>query len=62
MRANDLAKWGAAAALLALVAACEPEVGSDEWCAGMEEKPKGEWTLNETAEFTKNCIIKMPKE
>lgn len=48
-------------ALLALAfaqSACEPEVGSDEWCQDMADKPKGDWTANEAAEFTKSCIFK----
>ncbi len=37
---------------------CEPEVGSDAWCENVAEKPKGELTMNEVAEFAKNCILK----
>jgi hypothetical protein len=44
-------------AVFALLAACSPEVGSKEWCADMKEKPKGEWTANEAADFTKNCLF-----
>lgn len=66
MTATDWMKqgtaWLAAAGALVAVTACEPEVGSAEWCADMEEKPKGEWTLEETAEFTKSCIVRLPKE
>lgn len=40
------------------VAACAPEVGSDAWCADMKEKPKGDWTANEAADFTKHCVFK----
>lgn len=47
------------AAMLALsLGACAPEVGSDEWCANLKEKPKGEWTLNETTDYAKHCLIK----
>ena len=46
------------AAMFALgVAACAPEVGSPEWCEQMKEKPKADWTANEAADFTKNCIM-----
>ncbi|WP_136799626.1 MULTISPECIES: DUF3012 domain-containing protein [Desulfosediminicola] len=38
--------------------ACAPEVGSDKWCNQMKEKPKGEWTSNEAADFAKHCIFK----
>jgi len=45
--------------LLALSqSACAPEVGSDEWCQQMVDKPKGDWTTNEATEFAKNCIFK----
>jgi len=37
---------------------CAPEVGSEEWCDDMAEKPKGDWTANEAAEFAKNCVFK----
>lgn len=62
MTATDIAKLLGAAGILAAAAACEPEVGSPEWCEAMKEKPKGDWTLDETAEFTKNCIVRLPKE
>ncbi len=40
------------------VSACAPEVGSAAWCKGMKEKPKGEWTANETGDFAKHCVFK----
>lgn len=40
-----------------LLQGCSPEVGSKEWCADMKEKPKGDWTANETADFAKHCIF-----
>jgi len=40
------------------VTGCSPEVGSEAWCADLKEKPKGEWSANEAAEFTKSCIFK----
>ncbi|OGS91470.1 MAG: hypothetical protein A2Z95_09275 [Gallionellales bacterium GWA2_60_18] len=47
------------AALLALsLGGCAPEVGSDEWCADLKEKPKGDWSFNETTDYAKHCIIK----
>jgi len=39
------------------VAACSPEVGSPDLCTQMKEKPKGDWSANEAAEFTKNCLM-----
>lgn len=47
------------AATLALTA-CQPEVGSPEWCKMMKEKDKGKWTLDEGKAFLKHCII--PKD
>jgi hypothetical protein len=45
--------------LLACVfSGCAPEVGSDEWCEDMLEKPKGDWTANEAKAFAENCIFK----
>lgn len=37
---------------------CAPEVGSERWCKQMDEKPKGEWSMNEASEYTKSCIFK----
>lgn len=47
----------AVSAVTALVTACAPEVGSDEWCQDMVDKPKGDWSANEAAEFAKSCIF-----
>ena len=44
-------------ALAALLAACSPEVGSEEWCEEMKNKPKGEWTANEATDFAKHCVF-----
>jgi hypothetical protein len=54
----------AATALIALstLTACAPEVGSKPWCEQLEEKPKGEWTLDETGEYAKSCIIRLDDE
>jgi len=49
----------ALAALLAIpLWGCVPEVGSDQWCANLKEKPAGDWSMNEAADYTKHCIIK----
>lgn len=42
---------------LAVLAGCSPEVGSEEWCAKMKEKPTGDWTANEATEYAKNCVF-----
>lgn len=46
-------------AVLALsLAGCAPEIGSDKWCANLKAKPKGDWSLNEAADYAKHCILK----
>ncbi|PSW20846.1 DUF3012 domain-containing protein [Photobacterium sanctipauli] len=40
------------------VTACTEEVGSEKWCEGMKEKPKGDWTANEAKDFTQHCLFK----
>lgn len=44
-------------ALASLIAGCEPEIGSKAWCEDMQEKPKGDWTLNEATQFAKHCVL-----
>lgn len=44
--------------LIVVLAGCSPEVGSDKWCQDMKEKPKGDWTASETADYAKHCLIK----
>ncbi len=40
------------------LAGCAPEVGSEAWCNDLKEKPKGDWTANEAADFAKHCVFK----
>lgn len=48
----------AAATLLMLsLAACAPEVGTERWCGRMDEKPKGDWTANEAADYAQHCVL-----
>ena len=42
---------------LSLFSGCSPTIGSKEWCQDMREKPKGDWTANEAADFAKYCIF-----
>lgn len=47
-----------AAVVLTLgLSACSPEVGSEEWCNDMKEKPKGDWSANEASDFAKHCVF-----
>jgi hypothetical protein len=36
---------------------CAPEVGSEAWCKQMNEKPKGDWSANEAADYAKHCVF-----
>lgn len=49
-------KWIMALFACLVLAACT-EVGSEKWCNDLKEKPKGDWTANEAADFTKHCIF-----
>jgi hypothetical protein len=44
--------------LVHVVSACAPKVGSPEWCKAIEEKPKGELSLNEAKDYAKHCVFK----
>ena len=43
--------------LIVILIGCSPDVGSDEWCQDMKEKPKGDWTASETADYAKHCVF-----
>ncbi len=43
--------------LAVLAIACAPEPGSKAWCEDMDEKPKGDWSANEAAEYAKSCLF-----
>lgn len=38
------------------IAGCA-EVGSERWCENMKEKPKGDWSANEAADYAEHCIF-----
>ncbi|MCM2678810.1 DUF3012 domain-containing protein [Echinimonas agarilytica] len=42
---------------VALLSACSPKVGSEDWCTALEEKPKGDWTANEGGDYAKYCVF-----
>lgn len=44
--------------LLTMLGGCSPEVGSDAWCEDLEEKPRGDWTMNEAADFARHCVFR----
>lgn len=41
-----------------ILAACNPEVGSQRWCEKMEDKPEGDWTFTEAKNYAKYCLLK----
>lgn len=47
--------------ILLITAGCD-RVGSDAWCEKQKAKPKGEWTLEETGDYTKYCVLGMDPE
>lgn len=51
LRAVGLAIFAAA------LAGCSPKVGSEAWCQDLKDKPRGDWTLNQTADFAKFCVL-----
>lgn len=40
-----------------IVTACAPEIGSEQWCKDMKDKPKGDWTMTEAKDFAKHCLF-----
>lgn len=57
-KAKRTVMLGVAGLLVMLATGCAPEVGSEQWCQSMKEKPKGNWTANEAGDFAKHCILK----
>ncbi len=51
-------KFSALLTIFVALVACAPEVGSDAWCEAMNEKSKGDWSVNEVTEFAKSCVFK----
>ena len=43
--------------LATLLAGCAPEVGSPKWCKKMENKPSGDWTMNEAKIYASQCLF-----
>jgi len=39
------------------LAACEPEVGSKEWCTQLDQRDKADWTANEASDYAKHCVL-----
>lgn len=45
-------------ACLLMITGCSAEIGSEQWCAELKEKPKGDLTANELSDFARHCIFK----
>jgi hypothetical protein len=43
------------------ITACD-RVGSKAWCEKKKQTPKSEWTLAETGDYTKYCVLGMDSE
>ena len=50
--------WLGSWLMVALLSACSPSVGSEAWCDAMEDKPKGDWSSNEAADYAQNCVFR----
>jgi hypothetical protein len=48
-------------AICVFFTACD-RVGSEAWCEKQKEKPKSDWTLEETGDYTKYCVLGMDPE
>ncbi len=51
-------KFSALLATFVVLGACAADVGSDAWCDALNEKPKGDWSINEATEFAASCVFK----
>ena len=36
---------------------CSAEAGSTEWCQDLQQKPRGEWTVNQAGDYAKHCLL-----
>ncbi len=57
MQVQKVFRLAVVAGLAVLLGACSPEVGSEAWCGDMKQKAKGDWTVNEAADFAKFCLL-----
>jgi hypothetical protein len=57
VRLAVLPAWALVGLIVAAIAACAPEVGSEAWCARMDDTPKGDWTANQAADYARYCLL-----
>lgn len=55
---NNIANASLILTLITAMSACAPEVGSEAWCEDIAAKPKGDWSVNEAAEYANSCVFK----
>jgi hypothetical protein len=48
--------------LVLSLTACAPEVGTEAWCEGMKDTPKGEWSANDAKAWGKYCMFENYKD
>jgi hypothetical protein len=39
------------------LSSCDPEIGSEKWCADMKERSIADWTATQAKDFAKHCIF-----
>ncbi len=44
--------------IVATLAGCSPEVGSDAWCEKLKETHKADWSSRDASAYAKHCIFK----
>jgi hypothetical protein len=47
--------------VILVLSACD-RVGSDAWCESQKQRPKGDWTIDETSQYTKYCVFGLDSE
>jgi len=58
-RSNDMKNILLLSIVILLLFACTAEVGSEKWCANLDAKAKGDWTMNEAKDYAKHCLFKL---
>ena len=43
--------------LLGFITGCASQVGSKVWCERMENKSKGDWSVNEARDYARHCLF-----
>ena len=43
--------------VLLTLSACQTEVGTQDWCYEMAEKPKSEWNAQGAVDYAKHCVL-----